>query len=581
MDKKPNRWWDVLAAIGWLAIMILAASRIEATEWARDLDLVTTGAVLSAILGLAVGWSRFSARTATWLAVIYSVLLVPWILGSSVGQGVAWLERLYSLGARLGWAVGALVYNQPIRDPLLLISALVLIFWLLALTGGYHLVRHGRPWVPLALTGLLMMLIEFFNATLIRSAWYSAGFAFVAIFLIAQIYFRKSYRDWEAQNIFIDSDTEFFRTRAVLITVFVLVVMAWILPFALRALIPGSLAQQEVTEKWTGLQERFNNIFGSFQGPVRVEVWTFGNLMTLSTGQPNSDLPLFKVETPLETLKGTTYYWRARSYDTYKDGQWLNTINNRLEVIPNVSSIALPPWTLRSEGEFVFESQTNLLILYSPGLATTISRPVEVTGRELEDGALDFVAMEATPMVRPGDRYSVTASLASPTIAQLRVAGDNYPEWVTQKYLQIPADLPQSIQDLAAEITNYTDTPYEKTVAITNYLRRTIKYSETIPNPPKNADPLEWFLFEHKQGFCQYYATAEVLLLRAAGVPARLVVGYAPGDLQGDERTFQVRAKHSHAWPEVYFPDIGWIEFEPTAGLDPITRPLGEIADLY
>ena len=581
MDKKQNRWWDVPAAICWMAIAIIAASRLEATNWAENLDLATTAAVLGGILGLAIGKSRFSRRTAAWLAVIYSILVVPWILGTIVGEGVLWLERFASLGARLSLTLSQLIYNQPIRDPLLLIVIMVLAFWLLSLIGGYRLVRYGRPWVPLILIALILMLIEFFSATLIRSAWYSAGFAFVVVCLIAQLYFRQSYRQWEEQSVLIDSDTEFFRGRAALITVSVLVVVAWLLPFTLRALVPGSIAQQEVRDKWTGLQERLNNVFGSFQGPARVEVWTFGEVMTLSTGQPSSDLPLFRVETPIETLKGTTYYWRARSYDSYRDNHWQNTITNRLDVIPNVNTVVLPPWAPRLEGEFAFEAQTNLLVLYSPGMATTISRPVEVVARELDDGSLDFVAMQANPMVRAGDRYTVTASLGSPTIAQLRVAGDEYPDWVTQKYLQIPSDLPQSILDLSAEITASYDTPYEKTVAITNYLRRTIKYSETIPEPPKNADPLEWFLLEYKQGFCQYYATAEVMLLRAAGVPARLVVGYAPGDLQGDERTFQVRAKHSHAWPEVYFPNIGWVEFEPTSGLNPIARPLGDVADLY
>ena len=89
------------------------------------------------------------------------------------------------------------------------------------------------------------------------------------------------------------------------------------------------------------------------------------------------------------------------------------------------------------------------------------------------------------------------------------------------------------------------------------------------------VDPVEWFLFTWQSGFCNYYASAEVLLLRAAGIPARMVVGYAPGDYQSGGY-YQIRTEDAHAWPEVYFPGIGWVEFEPTVSIDPIYRPSGE-----
>jgi hypothetical protein len=102
-------------------------------------------------------------------------------------------------------------------------------------------------------------------------------------------------------------------------------------------------------------------------------------------------------------------------------------------------------------------------------------------------------------------------------------------------------------------------------------------------------------LFEHRKAFCNYYATAEVVLLRSLGIPARLAVGYAEGQLvniSGDEfdrafrvgapqvYTFSVRHRDAHAWPEVYFPNIGWVEFEPTVSQRPLRRPAGDEADL-
>ncbi len=103
-------------------------------------------------------------------------------------------------------------------------------------------------------------------------------------------------------------------------------------------------------------------------------------------------------------------------------------------------------------------------------------------------------------------------------------------------------------------------------------MRENIVYSQTIPEPPRNKNSLEWVLFDFKQAYCVYYASAEVLMLRSVGVPARMAVGFAQGER--DENTYVVRRLNSHAWPEVFFPGIGWVEFEPTAGQAPLDRPL-------
>ena len=104
------------------------------------------------------------------------------------------------------------------------------------------------------------------------------------------------------------------------------------------------------------------------------------------------------------------------------------------------------------------------------------------------------------------------------------------------------------------------------------YLRENIEYSDTVPNPPRNKDRLEWILFEHKKGYCVYYASSEVLMLRSLGIPARMAVGFAQGD--AEDGTYTVRRLNAHAWPEVYFPGIGWVEFEPTASQPSLDRPL-------
>ena len=105
-------------------------------------------------------------------------------------------------------------------------------------------------------------------------------------------------------------------------------------------------------------------------------------------------------------------------------------------------------------------------------------------------------------------------------------------------------------------------------------LRHEIEYTNPIPeSPPQDVDPLEWILFDLKKGFCNYYASAEVVMLRSVGIPARMAVGFAEGVYDSESRTYSIRSLDTHAWPEVYFPGIGWVEFEPTGNQDPLIRP--------
>jgi hypothetical protein len=168
------------------------------------------------------------------------------------------------------------------------------------------------------------------------------------------------------------------------------------------------------------------------------------------------------------------------------------------------------------------------------------------------------------------------SSLSAATIAQLREAGTDYPTWVAERYLQLPPTITPRTRELAREIATGLDNPYDIATAITNYLRANIEYVEAVTPTPEGQDPLDYFLFDSRQGFCNYYASAEVVLLRSLGVPARLAAGFAQGTPQGQSGVYVVLQRDAHVWPEVYFPGPGWIEFEPTVSQPPLSRPSGE-----
>ncbi|MCJ7576138.1 MAG: transglutaminase domain-containing protein [Dehalococcoidia bacterium] len=188
----------------------------------------------------------------------------------------------------------------------------------------------------------------------------------------------------------------------------------------------------------------------------------------------------------------------------------------------------------------------------------------------------DVVSVRTAGPVSAGDSYQTVVSLSTATKSDLLAAGTGYPGWILDRYLQLPDTMPSRVIDLAQELTKDVGTPYEKAIAVRDYLR-TLKYTPDVEAPPDGADGVDYFLFAAKKGYCQYFASAMTVLLRVSGVPSRMVAGYGPGEPmeqyepvgQDLRDTFVVR--NSHSWSEVFFPGYGWIPFEPTPGYSPIT----------
>jgi transglutaminase-like putative cysteine protease len=198
-----------------------------------------------------------------------------------------------------------------------------------------------------------------------------------------------------------------------------------------------------------------------------------------------------------------------------------------------------------------------------------------VVKRRIPIAANTFSVRTVGP-ISAGDSYGTTVIVSTATESDLSAAGTAYPGWVLDRYLQLPPNMPSRVVDLAQALTQDFDTPYEKAVAIRDYLR-TLEYTLDIETPPDGTDGVDHFLFEQEKGYCQYFASAMAVLLRASGIPSRMVAGYGPGEQQYDpgdmmgrgpgalqdlQQTFVVR--NSHSWVEVFFPEYGWISFEPT-----------------
>ena len=176
----------------------------------------------------------------------------------------------------------------------------------------------------------------------------------------------------------------------------------------------------------------------------------------------------------------------------------------------------------------------------------------------------------ALPQEQP---YTLYSFVSQATNDQLQVAGDEYSTFITDHYLQLPSTLPDRVRDLAERITQDAETPLDKVLAIENYLRNEggFEYSQDIESPPTNADGVDWFLFETKTGYSDYFGSSMTVMLRSVGVPARMAAGYAPGEVDIPGR-WAIRDRDSHGWTQAYFPGHGWIDFEPTTAWASLDR---------
>ena len=167
---------------------------------------------------------------------------------------------------------------------------------------------------------------------------------------------------------------------------------------------------------------------------------------------------------------------------------------------------------------------------------------------------------------KTGDPYNVTSAISLAGPEQLRNASTEYPAWVSARYLQLPPSLPQRVRDLAFQVTTGATTPYDRAIAMEQYLRNSYPYNLRVDPPPFNADGVDHFLFTLGEGYSEYFGSTMTVMMRSVGVPARLAVGYTSGDQVEGQSVYAVTDSHSHAWLEIYFPEYGWIPFEPTPG---------------
>ncbi|MCC6501322.1 MAG: transglutaminase domain-containing protein [Anaerolineales bacterium] len=578
-------WWDWWSVVLIILLLQTAAARLSATEWTPSLGIVRGVSLMGAAIGLALGYSAFSRRKARWLSFGYMLLMLPLQWTVLIEGEVALEEKLASVGGRLFFSLTELFAQRPVDDPLLFIAVMSVAYWVLSASAGFQLTRRQNFFAATLPALICILVIQNYDNVLQGRIVIMAFFLLEALLLLGRLNFLQEEKRWKDKRITLSPETSLDLTSGIVIAAGLLIVFAWTIPPTFTRIDTLRKSWNQITRPWNEFTGRFKNAVSALDsktgGSPNPEF--YGTQLELGQGFSLSEAVMFTVRAP-ELPAGFApprYYWRGRVYDNFTNDRWSASQTQREEFSPEAPLTR--PADEDAPASFIFTvGQQPLTLLYTPTDPIWISRPGSTINAPAGAGE-EILSWSANPGLMPGETYQVEVVLHNPSIEGLRAAGTDYPEWVTQKYLQLPNDVSPRIRDLAAEIAQNAETPYDQASAITRYLREHIKYSPTVPKPPFNADPLEWVLFDYKQAFCVYYASIEVVMLRSLGIPARMAVGFAEGTAttraatrdEPDEVTaYTVRKMNAHAWPEVYFPGIGWVEFEPTGNQSPLNRPL-------
>ncbi|MFZ4814481.1 MAG: transglutaminaseTgpA domain-containing protein [Phototrophicaceae bacterium] len=269
-------------------------------------------------------------------------------------------------------------------------------------------------------------------------------------------------------------------------------------------------------------------------------------------------------------------YWRGYALDTYDGVNWSQAdpeLDNLRGDLFNPTRFVIDRNATYEEGFFV---QSFYIMAPMPNVVWTGGVPFELYLAASEIGVDSSDGYRVGAPLQPNQTYSVISNRVDFSPEQLRASSGSFFRPMYRQYTQLPDTVTERTRELARTITADAPTQYDKVIAVRDHLLTTYPYDFFPPPQPVDIDAVDNFLFTDQRGVCEHYVSAMVVMLRTLNIPSRFVVGYGSGDYNALSGYYTVRANDAHAWVEVYFPDYGWVPFDPTPGWngDPQSGPV-------
>lgn len=562
--RPPRAGW---LSMGLLAVMALAlAWSVQGAGWLDQLDYLAPVALWAVLFGAVLGMLPVSIMALLPLGAAIGAGIVLWTVGGEYHTALDQLGRLQALRTDLmNWIVVVVRTGYPSEMSPYAVGLGVLM-WSTAFISSYVIYRYHR-----VLDAILLM-----GAALIvnMSATFTDLFGHLLLFVIAAIllWLRGALVDrqdgWQRRRVREDFDVPASIMRSGILVAGGSVALAWILT-SVAVAAPLTGAWQAFDEVWTDARDQFEGVFGSLTNPdSRITGNSFGSSFAVSGSWVSRD------DEALLLAASRPLYLRTATYDTYTGRGWRRSDGSEREVPAGEPLFTVPTSERPTVAAAVVVERITVEMLqtigrnlFTAGSPLTVLAPTVVQ----ETGGYPVLGgIELAHAPSENESYQVNVAISTATEAQLGAAGTDYPDGVAQLYLSTPG-LTDRVRDLALELTDGAGNPYQKAKALANFLSRhpSFTYDTTAAVAPTGQDLVDFFLFDpeaDRTGYCQYYASAMVLMARSLGLPARVAAGFAPGERQEDG-IYLVREANAHAWAEIYFPGYGWQIFEATKSI--------------
>lgn len=261
-----------------------------------------------------------------------------------------------------------------------------------------------------------------------------------------------------------------------------------------------------------------------------------------------SDVELFRVRADQEA------YWRSSALAEFDGTSWT------LPEQPLESGGPAPSATTRGGG--IINEQEVTIAALGGSLIPAAADPIDAEPTtEVSWSAATSTLVKADDELASGDVFDIVSQ--APVLDAELLQGATSDQPPSDSFMELPDDFPESVTSTAREVTAGADSPYAAARALQSWFREEFDYSLDV-QPGHGNNAIESFLRE-RVGYCEQFAGTYAAMMRSLGHPARVAVGFTSGILAEDGR-YSVRGRNAHAWPEVWFDDIGWVAFEPTPG---------------
>lgn len=471
----------------------------------------------------------------------------------------------------------SLIFNRIISDILMFLQ------WLPAYIAGYavFLKEYTVPFLiiimifsagllgilvfsrinKLIITAIGIILFSFFWFTYVeKSHLYLMIFLFSSLLLHSYSLWQKKKEEWESKSIPVSMSfyKSWLSSASLLIglsMVFMLMLPLNIRPLKVDALndfmvrnFPFITQWKNASEENYGYSFRFSltgNVYKGKKlgGPVNFN----GSTMLYVNGNLANNL-----------------YLRGSVYDKYSGFNWSKS--RRASQIYDEKKVMNLPSQITFR-DLAIEIKPERLI------SSTLFNALYPVGVYMDNGKIyinDDLEMYTNKIIDNETSYRMSIKIPLLSKNMLRSAKSEIDDKIRSIYLRLPSTIPDRVKNLVTDLTAAKTNAYDKAIAIQNYLRSNYKYTLEPQIVPEGKDFVDYFLFEGKEGYCTYYASSMVVMLRIAGIPARYVEGFLVQTQGEGYKSYKLFDNNAHAWVEAYFGEYGWVTFEPTPAYEEI-----------